>query len=1029
MMKRFGIFIVILSFVLNCFSQNIAFGALISEEVAFSDDFQSDTLGAAPAKKDVNGAAIWASTYIGGAGDSVSVVADSGSQVVQVKNSSKLNTALNSRVINTFVGDCANISMRMKIASGLTRGIIYLESTGKTLKFIEIKAGVLYCLGESGTAAGVKISNINSDEWYDITITANMKDQFFDMIMVGATSGQKIVLRNQSWKGLAYTTVGAYYLRFLTNNGSMFIDNVTLSKSPAYVTELNTDFKDEFTYETVGQRPAGQYPKGFVNWESFEGNAALGDYVNATTDGALNILKIHNQSTTTNTAIVSRNLSVSDKVTYSFRIKSSTNLARAVLCIENLTQGKNLKFIELRSGSVYCLGKDGSNYGTKFGTIKYEKWYDVTITANMSDKYFNIVMTGEDGDKIEGYGKSWAGLAWVDGISDYHLRFLTNNGDLSVDSVKVSQVSLTFGNVVKAFPGGRTKALTFSYDDGRANDRELVRIFDKYKMKATFNLNSGKFGLDGYVTRDEVRELYKNHEIASHTKDHPHLQNITDIAYLREQIIGDQQELERISGKEVKGFVLPYGEPSASNVAMPLVMQLMTEGQFTYIRPVIYDTSYAIPTDLYNWKVTAHHNQAIQDKGKAFLELPDSQQSLFYIWGHSYELDTPAKWTMIDDFCLYMSGRDNVWYATNIEIAEYLKEQTKLITTASATSVTLTNNSTITLWARVDDRIVSIPASGAVTVPIGVQKIACVGDSITAQTPDGYVSRLQNMLGSKYEVKNFGVSGATLVKNGTDTAGAVKGYIKLSAYTGSIAYNPDKVIIMLGTNDSKALNWNAYKASFKQDYIDLINSYKALPSKPTIYINLSPKCYGTNVYGIIPENLENEILPLTREVAAETGCQLIDVYSATLNMSASFTDLVHPSDGIARGAIAKAVYDNITPKAQFTDKYSMNSGVNLYVDSAISTKLKVGNVSAKVSIYNKGADSTKVNAMMVIYEGNKLLGVSLSPQTIIDAKQSSTLETTGINFLPVGDISNYSVKVFLWDNDLKPFGSLYSTDM
>src|SRR5450432_72554 len=132
------------------------------------------------------------------------------------------------------------------------------------------------------------------------------------------------------------------------------------------------------------------------------------------------------------------------------------------------------------------------------------------------------------------------------------------------------------------------------------------------------------------------------------------------------------------------------------------------------------------------------------------------------------------------------------------------------------------------------------------------------------------------------------------------------------AFTQSHSSNPDIVVIMLGTNDSKPQNWNTHKGEFVGDYEALIDSYAALPSHPKIYVTLCPPA-GTNGYAIVGSVIENEILPDIKQIAQEKGVPTIDVFTAfgghNLDQSlyGSPADLVHPN---AKGAqrIADTVY-------------------------------------------------------------------------------------------------------------------------
>ena len=103
------------------------------------------------------------------------------------------------------------------------------------------------------------------------------------------------------------------------------------------------------------------------------------------------------------------------------------------------------------------------------------------------------------------------------------------------------------------FPEGKDKAVTFSYDDAQIYDRRLVSIFDQYGMKATFHLNSGVLGEEGYITKDEVETLYANHEVACHAVTHPFFNELSQGMMVRE-ILEDRRVLEKCTNRIVRGF-------------------------------------------------------------------------------------------------------------------------------------------------------------------------------------------------------------------------------------------------------------------------------------------------------------------------------------------------------------------------------------------------------------------------------------------------------------------------------------------
>ncbi len=189
----------------------------------------------------------------------------------------------------------------------------------------------------------------------------------------------------------------------------------------------------------------------------------------------------------------------------------------------------------------------------------------------------------------------------------------------------------------------------------------------------------------------------------------------------------------------------------------------------------------------------------------------------------------------------------------------------------------------------------------------GPIKVASVGDSITegsgASSGNSYPAQLQKLLGTDYQVNNYGLSGTTLLKKGD------KPYWNQTQYINSKNFLPDIVIIQLGTNDSKSQNW-ANKSDFLENYKELINTYKSLASNPQVYVALPPKVFGTNASNINGTVLKDEITPLVQQAAIETGAAIIDNYAATENLGAYFPDKVHPNDTGAF-ALSYNVYRNL----------------------------------------------------------------------------------------------------------------------
>lgn len=183
-------------------------------------------------------------------------------------------------------------------------------------------------------------------------------------------------------------------------------------------------------------------------------------------------------------------------------------------------------------------------------------------------------------------------------------------------------------------------------------------------------------------------------------------------------------------------------------------------------------------------------------------------------------------------------------------------------------------------------------------------KVACIGDSITEGVGThgarkSYPDRLQALLGDGYVVGNFGVSGRTLLKKGDFP------YWKEKKYQAALAMQPDIVVIMLGTNDTKPHNWK-HEAEFTADYRELVQSFQALKSKPKVFVCRPVPVPGAGNFGINEANVQREI-PRVDALAKELGCGVIDMHAALAEHPEMLPDRVHPNnDGAFEMAKAAA---------------------------------------------------------------------------------------------------------------------------
>jgi lysophospholipase L1-like esterase len=188
------------------------------------------------------------------------------------------------------------------------------------------------------------------------------------------------------------------------------------------------------------------------------------------------------------------------------------------------------------------------------------------------------------------------------------------------------------------------------------------------------------------------------------------------------------------------------------------------------------------------------------------------------------------------------------------------------------------------------------------TTPV---RVACVGDSITegSHSTLSYPKQLQTLLGAGYLVKNFGVGGRTLLKEGDHP------YWKEKAYTEAKDFQPNIVFIMLGTNDTKAQNWK-FKDNFAAELKELVESFKNLDTKPAIFLCRPPPVVGAGNYGINEPNLQ-VLFPIIDQVAQDEGATVLDMHAALEDHPETEADRIHPN-AAGDGMIAKVAADAVT---------------------------------------------------------------------------------------------------------------------
>ncbi len=249
------------------------------------------------------------------------------------------------------------------------------------------------------------------------------------------------------------------------------------------------------------------------------------------------------------------------------------------------------------------------------------------------------------------------------------------------------------------YPEGKTKAVTFSYDDGARADLQLLEILDRYGMKCTFNLNSQNVRAERGITQEEIqiRILDKGHEVAVHGASHKANGQLRPLDGINE-VLECRKGLEELFGRIIRGMAYPDSGINrfGQGASYENIKHYLTDLEIVYARTLGQDNDkFELPTDWHAWMPTAHHdNPAIFEYIQKFcdtkvdqLYIANRYPRLFYAWGHSFEFDRNNNWNRLEHICEALGQKEDTWYATNMEIYEYVKAYDALVFSADNTMV------------------------------------------------------------------------------------------------------------------------------------------------------------------------------------------------------------------------------------------------------------------------------------------------------------------------------------------------------
>jgi len=281
----------------------------------------------------------------------------------------------------------------------------------------------------------------------------------------------------------------------------------------------------------------------------------------------------------------------------------------------------------------------------------------------------------------------------------------------------MSSTNAPFKVEIPPFPSGKRIAVTISFDDGCVQDRRVVKAFNEWGLKGTFNLNSGLLlrtgkpatGSSGRIDACEVADLYKGHEVAVHTVSHLNLTKL-DAGQIAREVVEDRKALEDLVGYPVRGMAYPGGAYDEK------VINILRQTGIVYSRTT-EDSPLCFPArEPLAWKPTlgTYKKPCLVSENFEKLYSDKNYSGVFHIWSHAYEFD--RDWADLERIFKPLSGKPDVWYCTNIELFDYEAARNRVVIAANLKSAY--NPSAVKVSIKAGNKIIDVPAGKTVRLDI-----------------------------------------------------------------------------------------------------------------------------------------------------------------------------------------------------------------------------------------------------------------------------------------------------------------------
>lgn len=279
------------------------------------------------------------------------------------------------------------------------------------------------------------------------------------------------------------------------------------------------------------------------------------------------------------------------------------------------------------------------------------------------------------------------------------------------------------------YPGGRAKALTYTFDDGSDQDIWLVEKLKKYGMKATFNVNMGlipdteDFDFDSTdpgvfpvrkvqrrLTYNAMEKLFKDSgmELATHGFLHAELPRLDDAAVMYE-ILQDRIAIEKLMGEPI------FGHAYAQGAYNDRVCELLRHAGIVYARTAGFTHDFSLPEDFMKWGPSVcYYDKDAMELAEKFVNFKpgpclyydETRPKLFNVFAHSYEMEFWDNYDKMEALMEKLAGHDDIWYCTNIEFYRCVEAYNRLEYNVERTLVR--NPSAIPVWIYANGKNVEI---------------------------------------------------------------------------------------------------------------------------------------------------------------------------------------------------------------------------------------------------------------------------------------------------------------------------------